>query len=129
MTDQARPDDVSELPPEPETQIRWFGVVMLVGHLALLAIGALSLWRIAGGWWLGAAAAGLFVVAYFFMWRFLLAPGATTRLGFRERLTTALVLGTIVVVLGALAELWLPALVAVSIVILGDSLNERRPSL
>ena len=125
MTDQPHPDDVSELPPAPETQIRWFGVVLLVGHLALLVIGAVSLWRIAGGWWLGAVVAAVFAIACFFVWRFFLAPGSGARLGFRERLTIAVVLGTVVVVLGALANLWLPALVATSVVILGDSLNER----
>lgn len=124
MTEHPRPDDVAEVQNEPETQIRWFGVVLLVGHLALLIIGALSLWRIAGGWWLGAVVAAVFALAYIFIWRYLLAPGAKTRLGFRERLTTSLVLGPAVVVLGALAQLWLPALIATSIVILGDSLNE-----
>lgn len=124
MTEHPRPDDVAEVQNEPETQIRWFGVVLLVGHLALLIIGALSLWRIAGGWWLGAVVAAVFALAYIFIWRYLLAPGAKTRLGFRERLTTSLVLGPVVVVLGALAHLWLPALIATSIVILGDSLNE-----
>lgn len=124
MTEHPRPDDVAEVQNEPETQIRWFGVVLLVGHLALLIIGALSLWRIAGGWWLGAVVAAVFALAYIFIWRYLLAPGAKTRLGFRERLTTSLVLGPAVVVLGALSHLWLPALIATSIVILGDSLNE-----
>ncbi|AQP45103.1 hypothetical protein [Tessaracoccus flavus] len=121
---EPRPEDVAELPPAPETRVRWFGVVLLAGHLALLVIGAVALWRISGGGWLGAAVAGAFAVIYAFVWRYLLAPGSRTRLGFRERLTTSLILGPVAVVLGALTDIWLPALMATSIVILSDSLNE-----
>ena len=88
-------------------------------------LGAVSLWRIAGGWWLGAVVAGVFALVYAVLWRFLLAPGSRSRLGHRERLALSLTLGPAVVVLGSLASLWLPALVAMSIVILGDALNER----
>ena len=80
---------------------------------------------IAGGWWLGAVAAGLFALGYLALWRFLLAPGSPSRLGYRERFTFALVAGPVVVVLGSLAGLWLPALMATSVVILGDALDER----
>lgn len=121
---EPRPEDVAEMPPAPDTTVRWFGVVLLVGHLALLAIGTVALWRISGGGWLGAAAGGAYALGYAFVWRYLLAPGARTRLGFRERLTTALILGPVAVVLGALTSLWLPALMATSIIVLADSLNE-----
>jgi len=110
---------------QPRAEVRWFGVVLLVGHVALIVLGAISLWRIAGGWWLGAVAAGLFALGYLALWRFLLAPGSPSRLGYRERFTLALVVGPVVVVLGSLAGLWLPALMATSVVILGDALDER----
>lgn len=119
-------DDQMTSPPSPE--VRWFGVVLLVGQVALLAIGAVSLWRIAGGWWLGALAAALFVVGDAAVWRFWLAPGSRRRLRYRERLTLNLVVGPIIVVLGALASLWLPALLAASVVLLCDALDQRTVS-
>ena len=124
MSREISPDQVSELR-EPAGDIRWYGVVLLVGHVALLVRGAVSLWRIAGGWWIGAAAAAVFVLAYAAGWRFWLAPGARGRLGYKERLTVTMVVGPAVVVLGSLAGLWLPALIATSVVLLGDALNER----
>ena len=124
MSREISPDQVSELR-EPAGDIRWYGVVLLVGHVALLVLGAASLWRIAGGWWIGAAAAAVFVLAYAASWRFWLAPGARGRLGYKERLTVTMVVGPAVVVLGSLAGLWLPALIATSVVLLGDALNER----
>ena len=116
--------DVAEVEVQPATSVRWFGVVLLVGHIALLAVGALALWSIAGGWWVGALAAAVFVVGYAAMWRFLLAPGSRNRLGYRERLTVSLIAGPIVVLLGSLSGLWLLGLVATSVVLLGDALNE-----
>lgn len=110
------------------SDLRWYAIVLFLGQLALLGIGAWSLWGIAGGWWLGAVAAGLFVVAFVFSWVLLLAPGSTRRLSFRERLTINLVVGPAVVVLASLAGLWLPALVALSVVIMCDALNERSRS-
>ncbi len=124
MSREISPDQVSELR-EPAGDIRWYGVVLLVGHVALLVLGAASLWRIAGGWWIGAAAAAVFVLAYAASWRFWLAPGTRGRLGYKERLTVTMVVGPAVVVLGSLAGLWLPALIATSVVLLGDALNER----
>lgn len=121
---EVHPDEVSEVA-ESATEIRWFGVVLLIGHLALMVLGAVSLYRIAGGWWLGAAVAAVFVLGYFALWRHLLAPGAATRLGYKERLTVSLVIGPAVVVLAALANLWVPALVATAVMILGDALDER----
>lgn len=121
----ATPGAVSEVTDEGPSDIRWFGVVLFIGHVALLVLGAVSLWRIADGGWLGGLVAGVFVVAYALLWRFQLAPGSHSRLGHRERLAVSLTLGPAVVVLGALAGLWLPALVATSLVILGDALNER----
>lgn len=119
-----RPDDVAEVS-DATREIRWFGVVLLAGHLALLAIGAVSLWRIAGGWWVGAVAAAVFGLAYIALWRFWLAPGSNRRVGYKERLTINVIVGPLVVVLGSLAGLWLPALLAVSVVLLGDALNQR----
>ena len=116
--------DVAEVEVQPATSVRWFGVVLLVGHIALLAVGALALWSIAGGGGVGALAAAVFVVGYAAMWRFLLAPGSRSRLGYRERLTVSLIVGPIVVLLGSLSGLWLLGLVATSIVLLGDALNE-----
>lgn len=121
---EVHPDEVSEVA-ETATEVRWFGVVLLAGHLALIVLGAISLFRIAGGWWLGAAVAAAFVLGYFALWRYLLAPGSTVRLGYKERLTVSLVLGPAVVVVAALAGLWVPALVATCVMILGDALNER----
>lgn len=106
-------------------EIRWFGVVLFVGHLALTVLGGVALWRIAGGWWVGAAVAALSVLGYLALWKQLLAPGARQRLNYRERLTVALVVGPAVVVLGSLSGLWLPALMATSVILLGDALNER----
>ena len=91
----SRPRDVAEVP-ESATEVRWYGVVLLVGHLALTAIGGVSLWRIAGGWWVGAAAAALFVLGYLALWRYLLAPGSRQRLAYRERLAVALVVAPVV---------------------------------
>ena len=127
MTDHVHPDEVAEVVSQPETEIRWFGVLLVIGHLALLVLGAISLWNIGGGGWPGGVAAGIFALAYLVLWRFLLAPGSRARLGLRERLTLAFVIGPAVVVLGSLANLWLPALVATAVVILGESLNESRP--
>ncbi len=106
-------------------RIRWFGIVRLVGQLALAALGAVSLWRIAGGWWVGAANAALLVAVVAGLWFRLLAPGSPARLRYRERLALSLVLGTAVVILGSLAGLWLPAIVATSVALLGDALDER----
>lgn len=122
--EEIHPDDVAEIS-GATGEIRWFGIVLLVGHLALLTIGAVSLWRIAGGWWVGAVAAAVFGLLYIGVWRFWLAPGSGRRMGYKERLTINVILGPLVVVLGSLAGLWLPALLAVSVVLLGDALNER----
>ena len=105
--------------------IAWFGLLLLVGHLGLLVIGAVSLWHIAGGWWVGAAAAGLFTLACAAGWWVWLAPGSPRRLRYRERFTVSVVAGPAIVVLGSLASLWLPAILALSIVLLGDALNVR----
>ncbi|MDO5677440.1 MAG: hypothetical protein Q4G35_08050 [Propionibacteriaceae bacterium] len=118
------PDEVSEVA-QSATEVRWFGVVLFVGHVALMVMGAIALWRIAGGWWVGAAVALVFVLGYFALWRYLLAPGSNVRLGYKERLTVSLVVGPAVVVLASLAGLWIPALVATCIMILGDALDER----
>ncbi|HMQ65975.1 MAG TPA: hypothetical protein PJ992_06765 [Arachnia sp.] len=120
----SQPREVAEVPVRA-TEVRWYGVVLLVGHLALTVIGAVALWRIAGGWWVGAAAAALFTLGYLALWRYLLAPGSRQRLAYRERLAIALVTGPAVLILGGLTDLWLPALVAMSVLILGDALDQR----
>ena len=119
---------VAEVADGGPSDIRWFGLVLFIGHVALLVIGAVSLWRIAGGGLLGGVVAGIFVALYAGLWRFFLAPGSHSRFGHRERLAVSLTLGPSVVVLGSLAGLWLPALIATSLVILGDALNERSPT-
>lgn len=117
---------IDEIDSQPVTEIRWFAVVSLIGHLGLLALGAVSLWRIADGGWLGFGAAAVFVLLYASMWRFLLAPGSVRRLGIQERWTVTLVVVPLVIVIAALANIWLPAVVAGSFVLLGDALNQRR---
>ncbi|TRY18785.1 hypothetical protein FOJ82_06635 [Tessaracoccus rhinocerotis] len=107
------------------SELRWYAIVLFLGQLALLGLGAWSLWRIAGGWWLGAVVAALFVVAYGLCWALLLAPGSSRRLSYKERLTVHCVLGPAIVVLASLAGLWLPALVALSTTVMCDALNEK----
>lgn len=117
---------VDEIEAQPATEIRWFAVVSLVGHLGLLVIGAVSLSLISDGGWLGFGSAAFFILLYAVMWRFLLAPGSTRRLGVRERWTITLVAVPMVIVLATLANVWIPAVVAGSFVLLGDALNQRR---
>ncbi len=114
----------NDQPPRPGG-IRWFAVVLLLGHLSLLAIGTYSLWRIAGGGPASWVAAGAFVLVFVLGWRLWLAPGSHRRLAFRERVTVHLVGGPVVVVLASLAHIWLPAVIALSAVVMCDALNER----
>lgn len=116
---------VDHIDDRPPARIRWYAVVSLVGHLLLLGTGAFALWRISGGGWLGAIVALVFAVAYFTMWRVWLAPGSHRRLGTRERFTLTIILVPVVIVLTALAQVWMPALVAGSFILLGDALNDR----
>ncbi len=111
--------------------IRWFAVVLLLAYLALLVIGTVSLWRIAGGGPASWVAAAVFALIFILGWRMWLAAGSHRRLAFRERVTVHLVGGPIVVVLASPAQIWLPAVIALSIVIMCDALNERdrRPAL
>lgn len=122
MTDVSQMDDVA---PPAAGGIRWYAVVLAIGQVALLVIGGWALWQIAGGWWLGALAAGLFGVTFLTGWLLLLAPGSPRRLGYRERLTVNLVAGPAVVVVASLAGVWLPALAALSVVIMCDALNQK----
>lgn len=105
--------------------VRWFAVAMTVGQLALWLLGAWSLWVVAGGWWVGAAAAGAFLAVFVAGALIWLAPGSPHRLGYRDRLAVNLIAGTAVAVLASLANVWLPAVVALIITIWCDSLNER----
>ena len=105
--------------------IRWFAVVLLVGYLALLAIGAGSIWTIADQGAVGWIAAIVFAVLYATAWRIWLAAGAHRRLAFKERVTVHLLAGPVVVVLGSLAHVWLPALLALSMVVMCDALDGR----
>ncbi len=114
----------SETPPE-SGGIRWFAVVLLLAYVALLVIGIISLWRIAGGGFASWLAAGVFAVLFILGWRVWLAAGSKRRLAFRERLTAHLVAGPIVVVLASLAHIWLPAIIALIVVVMCDALNER----
>ncbi|WP_147454126.1 hypothetical protein [Tessaracoccus antarcticus] len=105
--------------------VRWFGVVLLLAYVALMALGAWSLWLIAGEELVAGISAGVFVFLYALGWRLWLAPGSDRRLAFKERLTVHLIAGPVVVVLGSLAGVWLPMIVALSAVIMCDALNER----
>lgn len=119
--------EMTALPDPPQGGgIRWFAAVLLLAQLGLLVLGAVSLWRIGGGWGLGAAVAGVFVVVAVVGWYFVMAPGSRFRLGFRERLVVNLLFGSAVLVATGLANLWLPALVALAMVVLTDALDERR---
>ena len=111
--------------PAGASGVRWFAVVLLLGYICLLAIGATSLWRIAGGGWPSWLASGVFIVMFVLGWGRWLKPGARHRLAFRERTTTHLVGGPIIIVLASLAHLWLPAIVALSVVVMCDALNGR----
>lgn len=106
--------------------VRWFGIVLLIAQVAMLVLGIVALWRIGGGWWLGTLAAGIFTLIYLAVWVLFLAPGSRQRLGYRERLLVHFLVGPAVVVMGGLTALWLPALVALSVAILCDALDERR---
>lgn len=126
MTERRLPEVTDITAPYPDGGgIRWFALVLGIAHLALLVIGGWAMWQIAGGWYWGAVAAGLFAVAYLTCWIFLLAPGSSRRLGYKERLTVNLVVGPAVVVVASLAHVWLPALAALSVVIMCDALNQR----
>ena len=105
--------------------ISWYSVVLLAGHMVMAAVATLSLWVLGSGLWVGAAAAILLLVAYGFLWRLRLAPAAQKRLTYRQRLTVHLILGPAVVALTVLTSIWLPALVGVSMILLGDALASR----
>lgn len=123
MTDVTQMDEAAS----PQAGgIRWYAVVLTIGQVALLVLGGWALWQIAGGWWLGALAAGLFGTVFLAGWLWLLAPGSPRRLGYRERLTVNLVAGPAVVVVASLADVWLPALAALSVVIMCDALNQKQ---
>ena len=107
-------------------QIRWFALVSLVGHLVLLGTGTYSLSHIGGHGWVAIVVAALFAVAYIGMWWILLAPGSPRRLGDGERFLWKVVVVPIVVVLAALGQVWLLALVGASFVFLGDALDAQR---
>ena len=118
-------DITSDEGPSRPGGIRWFAVVLLLGYLALVGIGMVSISRIAGDGLAAPIAMGVFVVIFLLGWRWWLAAGSARRLAFRERVTVNLVGGSIVVVLASPAHLWLPALIALSVVVMCDSLNER----
>ncbi len=106
-------------------EIRWFGVVLLVAYLALLILGARSVWILVGAGTVAGIITGVFVVAYILGWRMWLVRGSQRRLPFKGRLLLHLVVGPVMVVLSALAGVWLPALVALSAVVMCDALDER----
>ena len=116
-------DDAEHLP--QREGIRWYGMLLFIGQLALLALAAWSLYRIDGGW-LGVGVAIVLVVVHVLGWIPLMAPGSTRRLHYRERLLVNLVDGVLLVAICALNGLWLPALVALSFAVIGDALDSRR---
>lgn len=107
-------------------QIRWFALVSLIGHLLLLGTGTYSLSIIGGHGWVAIVAAALFAVAYVGMWWILLAPGSYRRLGAGERFLWKIIVVPVVVVLAALGQMWLLALIGASFVFLGDALDAQR---
>ena len=124
--------EVPEMTPLPQGraaqpgQLRWFAIGLLLGQVGLLVVGVAALWRIGEGWWLGAAVGLSFALVYLGLWYFLLAPGSRRRLAFRERLLIHLLVGTFVLVVGGLSDLWVLALVALSITLICDALDENR---
>ena len=127
MTDEPQGvTDITDGEKAPTTGgIRWFAVVLLVAYLALLVIGNTSLWRIAGGGVTAWSAMGVFTVLYILGWRLWLAVGSRRRLAFRDRVTVHLVGGPVIIILASLAGVWLPATMALSIIVMCDALNER----
>ncbi len=121
--------DVEE--PHRSGGVRWFAVVLLVGYLALLALGAWSLRTLLGDGALSWGVTAAFVLLFAAGWRTWLAAGSRRRLAFRERLTVHLIAGPVVVVLASLSGIWLPALLALSVIVMCDALNERdrRPAM
>ncbi|MGO1383506.1 MAG: hypothetical protein ACTHWA_09125 [Arachnia sp.] len=118
--------NITDTEPTPRPGgIRWFAVVLVLAYLALLIICTVSLSRIAGDGITSWIAIGVFSVVFILGWRWWLAAGSHLRLAFRERLTVHLVGGPILVVLGSLAGLWMPAIIALSVAVMCDALNER----
>lgn len=113
------------LAPGSGVQIRWYALVQFIAQLAVLAIGCYSSWQLGGGLWAGALATAAFAVLYATMWVRWLAAGSRRRLSFRGRLVVVLASGALVVVLAGLAGVLLTAVVAVSIIILCDALDQR----
>ncbi|MEZ5087560.1 MAG: hypothetical protein R2722_15380 [Tessaracoccus sp.] len=111
--------------PRDPVRIRWYALVLFLAHIGVLIVGCSSLWRITNGGWSGTFAAVCFTAAYAALWAVWLVPGSGRRLAYRERLIANLVAGTVVVILAGFAGAWMTALVAASIVILCDALNER----
>lgn len=107
-------------------EVRWFAVVSVVGHLGLLLLGAIALWNISGGGWLGFGAAAVFALVYASVWGILLRSGSPRQLDRRERWTLTFIVVPLVIVIAALGLVWMPALIAGSFVLLGDALDQRR---
>lgn len=105
-------------------RVQWYAVVQFLAHLGVLAIGCYSLWQMGGGWWLGALAGAVFAVVYGSIWATWLVAGSARRQSYRGRLLTVLLSGTMIVVLAGFADVWLPAVVAVSVIVLCDALGE-----
>lgn len=108
----------------PGVRIQWYAVVQFIAHLGALALGCYSLWQMGGGWWLGALAGVVFAVVYGAIWATWLAAGSARRRSYRGRLLTVLLSGTAIVVLAGFGGVWLPAVIAVSIIVLCDALGE-----
>ncbi len=117
---------MTEQNPQPVARpIRWYSVTLFLGHLGLLACALWSLWHLVGGNWLAGLLCVLLLLLYALLWRLWIAPASRQRLGYRERLAVHVVLGSAIVVLASYVPLWLPALIAASVVLLSDTLAER----
>lgn len=119
-----------DLPIDTEASgIRWYAVVSVIGHLLLLGTGAFALSHITRHQPLGIVVAAVFALVYAGMWLLLIAPGSRRRLMPQERFLWKVVTVPVVVVVAALGEVWLLALVGASFVFLGDALDGRSRSL
>lgn len=114
-------------PAAAEQPIRWYSVTLFLGHLGLLACALWSLWHLAGSDWLAGVLCVFTLLGYTVVWRRWIAPASRQRLDYPQRLAVNVVLGSAIVIVASPVSVWLPALVAASVVLLSDSLAARTP--
>lgn len=106
-------------------EIRWFAAVTAIGHIVLLVIGAVCVWDMGGGWWIGALGTIVYIGLHAGLFLVLLAPGSSRRLAFRERILVNLLWGSLVVIASGFSGLLLSAVAMISVIIACDALDER----